>query len=735
MSKMIFLVMLFAVLGFLGVAVTGVDLASSRSGGGLVLLSVGVFLLSLRSLFRPSGEPGAARHWLTCVSLLGGGYFVVRAAVGGPVGLALPDVALVLSLLSVYFLVVASPLSGKRAMLWALVALCVANVVVAFFQKFGAEGFYVWKEGGGDSVRVVSGLFGHYNPFSGFLNGSVFIFATFAFFGKKLWFRVCCGLLVVGILAAVVFGGSRGGWVSLVVGAAVWVMVVLAYLKQRKSRAFGVALVCGILFTVIGLASSAWMVQRIIDKRAESTLERLGVEGVTRLDDGGRMGLQQLAFDIFQESPVLGMGPRSYSYLSLENWDPERRPLYDRPPEFVHNEYLQALVDYGLLGLLIVMALILVHAILGCYHALGSEGEGEDEELSLMQLGAMGGFVAILAQCFFSFLLHTPSCMVLLALLSGILASRGRRKEAGSLRAIPERFSGALGAVVAVSLFFVGGVLTQSYLLSLKANEQLAGISDDESAFRALATMSDAAHTGRDPEIFEIVGRSAMIFGKKAGELKDDELAKKFNLEAKRALEAALEYNPHSPAGIAGLPRIEDALGNWEQAEAGHELAMEKLWSREYRLRPYFYASQSAYASGLRAFSKGERRGALKDFRKASQRLEQRHELLQMPGVLRQDKDFILELEAWVLFLEGQFLFEKGDEVWKNERPRNPELGYGFMLEAQKRFQACEAVMKGKSEAWGVLVKQLEFNLQVLEGGRVRPVNLSDEEVAEAVSF
>lgn len=724
-------VVLLALLGFLGVAVTGVDLASSRSSWGFVLLGLGAFLLSLRSLYRPSG---VARQWLICASFLGGGYFMVRAALGGPVGLALPDVVLVLAFLCVYFLVAASSSRAKGMMLWGLAVVCVANVGVAFVQKFGDAGFFVWKDGGDGSSRVVSGLFGHYNPFSGFMNGSIFFFATFAFFGRRAWLRVVCGLLVVGILLAVIFGNSRGGWVSLVVGAVVWMVMVLAYLKQRKSRVFGVALVLGVLFMVTGLASSTWMVQRIIDKRAESTFERLGVEGVKRLDDGGRMGLQQLAFEIFQESPVFGMGARSYSYLSLKNWDVERRPLYDRPPEFVHNEYLQALSDYGLVGLLIVMLLILVHAILGSYHALSSEELGGERELSLMQLGAIGGFIAVLAQCFFSFLLHTPSCMVLVGLLAGILASRSSGGRVVAVRVMPERFSGALGAVAALSLLAVGGVLTHSYVLSLRANGQLAELDGEGAAFQALVTMNEAGHAGRDPEIFEVVGRAAMVFAKKATESGDGDLAGRFYAEAKRAFEAALKYNPHSPAGIAGLPRVEDALGNWGEAEKGHELAMRRLWSREYRLKPHFHAAQSAYASGLRSFYEGERGKAVEDFRKASERMKRRHELLEMPGVLRQDRVVIRELEGWVSFLEGQFLFEKGDRVWKNERPRRPELGYAYLLEAEKRFQACEAVMRDRVSSWEKLVKQLRFNLEVLEGGRVRPAKLSEEEITEVLT-
>ncbi len=727
MNRMIFLVTLFTVLGFSVVSGTGVDLASSRTGMGLILLGVGALLWSFEGLLQPFK---IGRAWLLCLSFLGGFYFIGRAALGGPVGLALPDVVLVLTFLCIYLVSASSNLSLKRVMVWALAVLCVANIGVAFSQKFGGEAFFVWKEAT-ESSRLVAGLFGHYNPFSGFMNGSIFFFATFTFFGKKIWLRIGSGFLTVAIIAAVVFGGSRGGWVSLAVGLTVWVLMVLAYLKQRKSRVFGVAMISGILFMFIGLAGSTLMIQKIIDQRAEDMLELHGVEGTRSLDDGGRMAFQQQAFEIFKESPLIGMGARSYSYLSLENWDIEKRPLYERPPEFVHNEYLQALSDYGLIGLMVGLLLILVHLISGCYHALTSESTGGDNELPLLQLGAIGGFVAILCQCFFSFLLHVPACMALLALLSGILASQAQsEKVVSTTKGLVERFTGALGIAASVSLIVVGGILTQSYLLSLKANKELAGVSDEESAFRALDTMIDAAHVGRDPNIFEIAGRLSMEYAQNANQSKDGELAKRFSFEAKRAFESGLEYNPNFAAGIAGLPRVEEALGNWKKAEEGHKHAMERLWSREFQLKPHLYAAQSSFSSALRLLYEGNKNDALLELRKAQNRLDERNRILKMPSIVRDDKSFQSELDGWIAFLEAQLLFKEADHVWKNSRPRNSELGYGLMLEAQKRFQASESVVKGKDPYWERLVQQLEFNLQVLEGGRVSPTDLSEKEIA-----
>lgn len=723
MNRVLYLAVFMAAVGFAGVAATGVDLVTSRIGMGLVVLGLGGLLISFGRLFKPSG---VGRGWLLILSCLGGFYFIWRAVSGGPIGLALPDVVLVLTFLAVYLVASSTDQIGKRILMFALVVVCVVNVGVAFAQNFGDQGFFVWKADP-EKGKLVSGLFGHYNPFAAFLNGSVFLFLTCVFLSKKTSWRVVSGILAVGILAAVIFSGSRGGWVSLMVGSAVWMVAVLAYLKQKKSKAFGMAMVLGIIFMVLGLTSSVWVVQKITDKRAEKFSEVSGRPSSAEVRDGGRLAYQQLAFEIFQESPAIGMGPRSFSYLSLERWDREKLKMWESPPDFAHNEYLQTLSDYGMIGLAIIVLLVLMHTITGLYHSLTS-GDSQ-RELSLLQIGAIGGFVAILSQCFFSFLLHTPSCMALLALLAGILGSKSANGPGDFSKSISERFTGGLGFVVSASLLVIGGVLSQSYLLSRKANEQLTQVSDEQSAFRALNTMMEAAHTGRDPKTFEIAGRLSMKFANEAMRVKDLELATRFNLEAKKAFESSLKYNPHFAAGVAGLPRVEEALGNWDEANEAHEYAMEKLWSREYRLRPHLYAAQSSYAAALRSLYAGKKDEALSQFREGHRRIKKRREILHKVRELDDEKAVRIDLEGWIAFMEARLLFRKGDQVWKNARPRNPEFAHALMLEAQKRYQASEAVVRSKNPNWEKQVKQLQINLGHLKGGQVRPAKLSQEEI------
>jgi len=46
-------------------------------------------------------------------------------------------------------------------------------------------------------------------------------------------------------------------------------------------------------------------------------------------------------------------------------------------------------------------------------------------------------------------------------------------------------------------------------------------------------------------------------------------------------------------------------------------------------------------------------------------------------------------VNALVSFYEGRLLFRKGDGIWRNAKPRQPELAYAWMLEAQKKYRAA----------------------------------------------
>jgi O-antigen ligase/tetratricopeptide (TPR) repeat protein len=710
---------------FVIIAATGIDLITSRIGVGLVGLGVALCVVSILRLVNP---PQSSRPWLTIFSLLGAGYFVGRALMGGPEGLAVHDIALVLSAIGIY-LSVTSTGRGVRGFWIILLAILVAlNVGLAISQSVLESPFYFWQPGGSDESHAI-GLFAHYNAFASFLNGTVFFFLSYTFFGRNVAARWACALLSLGLIVTLVMSQSRGGWLSFVVGGSLWMVLLILFLKQRRSKLLGIISIAVVLLGVGGIVSSVWVVQRITEKRVEKYEENTGRKVEAKVSDGGRVAFQQMGFEIFLDSPVVGGGARAFSYRALEKWDPDTLELWMGDPEFAHNEFIQLLSDYGLVGFVLVLALLFIHGILGVINLVSEDDR--DSGLSIWQLGAAGGLVAMLCQSYFSFIFHFPACVVLCAFQLAILASQSKEKPKNRpVFRFTELVIGIGGFGVAAALAFLGINFFKGYLLSKEAVQKLTAAESVEDVFTGLETLEKAGDRSWDPKSFEIVARRAMLEANTALQGNDPAVAEKFNLRAKAAFERSLELNPNFSAALAGLPRVEDALGNHAAAEEGHQKAMKLIWAREIKLRPYFHAARSSFLQALKADNDAI---ALDLLREAKSRILKRREILEPRRELDEEKEIRRIIQAWLNYYEGRAIFQRGNDIWINAKPRNPELALAFLLEAQTRYQLSEKLVKGKDPRWEREAKQLKFSVETLEAAQYQPVKLSEEQIGNAI--
>ena len=710
---------------FVIIAATGIDLITSRIGVGLVGLGVALCVVSILRLVNP---PQSSRPWLTIFSLLGAGYLVGRALMGGPEGLAVHDVALVLSAIGIY-LSVTSTGRGVRGFWIILLAILVAlNVGLAISQSVLESPFYFWQPGGSDESHAI-GLFAHYNAFASFLNGTVFFFLSYTFFGRNVAARWACALLSLGLIVTLVMSQSRGGWLSFVVGGSLWMVLLILFLKQRRSKLLGIVSIAVVLLGVGGIVSSVWVVQRITEKRVEKYEENTGRKVEAKVSDGGRVAFQQMGFEIFLDSPVVGGGARAFSYRALEKWDPDTLELWMGDPEFAHNEFIQLLSDYGLVGFVLVLVLLFIHGIVGVINLVSEDDR--DPGLSIWQLGAAGGLVAMLCQSYFSFIFHFPACVVLCAFQLAILASQSKEKsKSRPVFRFTELVIGIGGLGVAAALAFLGINFFKGYMLSKEAVQKLTAAESVEDVFTGLETLEKAGDRSWDPKSFEIVARRAMLEANTALQGNDPAVAEKFNLRAKAAFERSLELNPNFSAALAGLPRVEDALGNHAAAEEGHQKAMKLIWAREIKLRPYFHAARSSFLQALKSDNDAI---ALDLLREAKSRILRRREILEPRRELDEEKEIRGIIQAWLNYYEGRAIFQRGNDIWINAKPRNPELALAFLLEAQTRYQLSEKLVKGKDPRWEREAKQLKFSVETLEAAQYQPVKLSEEQIGNAI--
>ena len=607
-------------------------------------------------------------------------------------------------------------------MLLAVVGM--ANVGLAFSQLGLENSFYFWQSGGADEGHAI-GLFAHYNAFASFLNGTVFFFLSYTFFGRNFAARWACALLSVGLIVCLVMSQSRGGWLSFVVGGSLWMVLLVLFLKQRRSKFLGIVSIAVVALGVGGIVSSVWMVQRITEKRVEKYEEDTGRKVEAKVSDGGRVAFQQMGFEIFLDSPAVGGGARAFSYRALEKWDPDTLELWMGDPEFAHNEFIQLLSDYGLVGFALILILLFIHGIVGVINLVSEDDR--DSGLSIWQLGAAGGLVAMLCQSYFSFIFHFPACVVLCAFQLAILASRSKRRP---VFRFTELTIGIGGLAVAAALVILGVNFSKGYVLSKTAIGQLTVAESADEVFMGLETLEEAGDRSWDPKSFEIVAQRAMSEANAALEEKDSDLAEKFNLRAKAAFERALELNPNFSAALAGLPRVEDALGNHVAAQEGHQKAMKLIWAREIKLRPYFHAARSSF---LQALKSDDEATAMDLLREAKSRILKRRKILEPRRELDEEKEVRGIIQAWLNYYEGRAIFQRGNDIWINAKPRNPELALAFLLEAQTRYQLSEKLVKGKDLRFEKEAKQLKFSVETLEAAQYQPVKLSKEQIRNAI--
>jgi hypothetical protein len=140
-----------------------------------------------------------------------------------------------------------------------------------------------------------------------------------------------------------------------------------------------------------------------------------------------RFDIWKIAWAQFQESPVVGTGAGTFQYYGRLF-----RPSHiTGDPEYVHNDYLQLLSEYGGVGLLLGLVFLGVHVWFGmrALRYLVTErpvarGRLQSDALAL-NIGALSSVAVYAVHSFLDFNLHIPANALLLAFVFGTLANPG----------------------------------------------------------------------------------------------------------------------------------------------------------------------------------------------------------------------------------------------------------------------------------------------------------------------
>ena len=227
--------------------------------------------------------------------------------------------------------------------------------------------------------------------------------------------KVLHGYAALMMLGGVAVTMSRGGWAAALL--ALGLLLGWLFWKRRELRLplaglAAVVLLAGVCF-VFGV------------EKARARLENIGA---TNNADAGssRQWLWEAAARMWHDHLWLGVGPGGFA----TNFPPYRSWVIQLNPGWVHNEYLNLLVDYGLVGGLLFAAaagLLVGWAVrTNKYVERGSDLGWKASNRSAHFTGQAVGLSALAFHSLVEFNLHIPAIALTAAILVGLLAANVR---------------------------------------------------------------------------------------------------------------------------------------------------------------------------------------------------------------------------------------------------------------------------------------------------------------------
>jgi O-antigen ligase/tetratricopeptide (TPR) repeat protein len=218
--------------------------------------------------------------------------------------------------------------------------------IVAILQKFKLFQLSNLEPIRMSGTFVNSDIFGDFVAISIFLN--IFVFTT----ERKKPLKILWGVLLFLNTIGLFLSGTRGAWVGLAAG----ILMVLAlnleifvnFFKERKAVFFSSFIIVAVLLMGFFVVVSAYHEQNYFLGRMNDVL-RLKL-------DNGRRTMWNTAFNGFLQSPILGQGGDSLSYV----WDKTyniNAGMYEIVVDKPHNRVIEVMQATGTLGILAYLSI------------------------------------------------------------------------------------------------------------------------------------------------------------------------------------------------------------------------------------------------------------------------------------------------------------------------------------------------------------------------------------------
>ena len=434
-----------------------------------------------------------------------------------------------------------------------------------------------------------SGLFPHYNYFSNFQIGGGLLLAGMAVLnrGHSRWLRAGLGVAGVLALSSVPLSLSRGGVIGLGVGVVVLLLLLAATMVRRKGRFATLLLLLSPILVVVLTVASIRLLDQVQGARQSGT----GLHQM--VGQAGRLQYAQVGLKCFADHPWLGGGSRSLSWENYRFWDREIHGSVSADLVFAHNESVQLLTDYGIVGLLLVLVAVLAPLSVGVARLLTVEDDPAAPVAGSVA-GAVAGLVRMLVQAHFSFVFHlAPSCL-LLGLLLGLLVNACGRPADRDSKPVPAAWLFRLAALALAAVLVWPGVLSSRALYQLATADRMATTPAEAAVKRALA-YEQACSLWASPALFLSQGRAWF----EAAQIEESaELRRELFAKSADACAVAARLHPLDPQIAANHAQALSWLERNGDAEAEFRRAQDLQQGLESAFRIRYVHSRHLYRKG-----------------------------------------------------------------------------------------------------------------------------------------
>jgi len=377
-------------------------------------------VLSLRRLPVPANV-----HCLISTALFFG-YVLLRITLSPVEYLARFDLLLVLAALMVY-LIIALHLTAPKYRWWLaglLMTIGLVHVLVGAIDYFSGGKFSLLRflEPGDYGLRA-SGLYICPNSLAGFLEVTVLFGLSLVCWSRRGYMvKLLAGYASLAGVVGLLLTGSRGGYLSLICGLCTFAVLSLMAIKKARRERFWLATSSVVVGGAIAMGAALYFVVQQYPLQNRAAMLLTGKEQTNI-----RVALWKIALEQFKLSPVTGTGSGTYLYHARELRPPEI--LAD--PVYAHNDYLQFLAEFGVVGATMFLIFLFIHLSAGWKSLMWSVGQrgvalGRLRSDSLaLNIAALCAVVTYVVHSVVDFNLHIPANAMLIAFVFGILANPG----------------------------------------------------------------------------------------------------------------------------------------------------------------------------------------------------------------------------------------------------------------------------------------------------------------------